>query len=353
LTTPAGAPALDLSRAGVVFSRERQAGFQRQRVLRAALSLACDQGSKPLSVTAIVARAGVSRKTFYELFENLEDCRMALIEDCIAEIAAVVVPAYESSADWPAQLRAALIALLVFLERERDVGAIVAAYLCGAVRGSVQPRVRVLALLRAAIEDGRPQARPAIERPQLAGEFVLGGVIAVIDAHLHRPERRLLALLNPLMWMIVMPYRGVRAARRELTRTAPTCPPAAPTWPPAAPVRASDPLRDLDMRLTYRTASVLESIAHAPGANNVEVCDRAGIADQGQASKLLSRLVRLGLAENRGVGQLGGGSNAWYLTAKGEQLVAAIARTPLSSSDAGASIPSRAHIRTLRASYGR
>jgi AcrR family transcriptional regulator len=340
----AGAPVRDHAPAAV--ARERQLEFQRQRVLRAALSLAFDRGPKPMSVTGIVERAGVSRKTFYDIFENLEDCRTALIEDCIAEIAAVVVPAYAASADWPAQLRAALIALLEFLEHERDLGAIVAAYLSGAVPGSVQPRARVLALLREAIEEGRPQARPAIERPQLAGDFVLGGVIAVIYAHLRTPERRLLALLNPLMWMIVMPYRGARAARRELTRAAPTC-------SLAAPVRAPDPLRGLDMRLTYRTASVLELLAHAPGASNVEVCERTGISDQGQASKLLSRLVRLGLAENRGVGQLGGGSNAWHLTARGEELVAAIVRTPLSSSANGVSIRAGARIYAPRVSYGR
>ncbi|HEV3047064.1 MAG TPA: TetR/AcrR family transcriptional regulator [Solirubrobacteraceae bacterium] len=315
-------------------------------MLGAALALVCGQGFDRMSVTAIVERAGVSRKTFYDLFGDLEGCRIALIEDCIAEIAAVVVPAYEASADWPARLREALLALLGFFERERDVGAIVAAYLRGALPGRAQSRARVLELLCAAIEEGRPQDGPATEPPRLAGEFVLGGVIAVIEAHLRTPERPLLALLNPLMWMIVMPYRGSRAARRELTGTVPSC-------PPSEAVRVPDPLRGLAIRLTYRTVSVLQSIAHAPGVSNVEVCERAGIADQGQASKLLRRLARLGLAENQGGGQHGGGSNAWYLSAKGEQLVAAIERRPLPSADTRVSIPPRVRSRTHRAANGR
>jgi DNA-binding MarR family transcriptional regulator len=74
------------------------------------------------------------------------------------------------------------------------------------------------------------------------------------------------------------------------------------------------------MRMTYRTALVLESIGELPGISNRQVADRAGVADQGQISKLLARLERLGLARNEGAGHPGGGANAWRLTPLGEQL---------------------------------
>ena len=57
-----------------------------------------------------------------------------------------------------------------------------------------------------------------------------------------------------------------------------------------------------------------------PDASNREVAAAAGIGDQGQMSKLLARLARLGLIENLGVGQAKGGSNAWRLTADGARL---------------------------------
>jgi DNA-binding MarR family transcriptional regulator len=74
------------------------------------------------------------------------------------------------------------------------------------------------------------------------------------------------------------------------------------------------------MRLTYRTTLVLEAIAHRPGVSNRMVADLAGVTDQGQISKLLARLERLGLVENTGVGHAKGERNAWALTPLGHQV---------------------------------
>ena len=51
-----------------------------------------------------------------------------------------------------------------------------------------------------------------------------------------------------------------------------------------------------------------------------EVADYAGIHDQGQVSKLLARLQRLGLIANAGDGHVRGEPNAWSLTPLGEQV---------------------------------
>ena len=48
------------------------------------------------------------------------------------------------------------------------------------------------------------------------------------------------------------------------------------------------------MRLTYRTVRVLMVIAGHAGASNREIAQGSGIVDQGQISKLLARLERLG-----------------------------------------------------------
>ena len=78
------------------------------------------------------------------------------------------------------------------------------------------------------------------------------------------------------------------------------------------------------MRLTYRTARVLESVAEHPGVSNRELADYAEIPDQGQVSKLLARLQRLELPANSGGGHLTGEPNAWTLTAKGGQVAQSI-----------------------------
>jgi DNA-binding PadR family transcriptional regulator len=48
--------------------------------------------------------------------------------------------------------------------------------------------------------------------------------------------------------------------------------------------------------------------------------DAAGIGDQGQISKLLSRLEKLGLIENTHAYRPKGAANAWTLTERGEAL---------------------------------
>jgi hypothetical protein len=133
-------------------------------------------------------------------------------------------------------------------------------------------------------------------------------------------------LLGPLMNLVLLPYMGAAKAGRELSRLAPA---------PAAGLAGEDghgrrayatelALGEVGMRVTYRTARVLRAIGERPGASNREVAEQAGIVDQGQISRLLSRLESLGLVVNQGVG-LGGSStrgtaNAWLLTARGEQL---------------------------------
>ncbi|MGO8906444.1 MAG: MarR family transcriptional regulator [Solirubrobacteraceae bacterium] len=78
------------------------------------------------------------------------------------------------------------------------------------------------------------------------------------------------------------------------------------------------------MRLTYRTVRVLAAIAAQPGLSNRQISQRAGITDQGQISRLLSRLARLQPIENTGQGQRKGSANAWRLTGHGEAVDRAI-----------------------------
>ena len=55
-------------------------------------------------------------------------------------------------------------------------------------------------------------------------------------------------------------------------------------------------------------------------ASNRQVADHTGISDQGQVSKLLSRLERFGLIGNAGKARARGEANAWKLTAAGARV---------------------------------
>jgi hypothetical protein len=188
----------------------------------------------------------------------------------------------------------------------------------GAGQRPLERRRRGIAQIIALVDEGRAEFKAGEELPSLTAEGIVGGAVAIVHARLVGEKGTpLLALVNPLMSMIVMPYLGPAAARKELERAV-----------PKSRVRVAQvsehPLRDLDMRLTYRTVRVLMSVGdlgeHGSYPSNREVGEAAGIADQGQISKLLGRLTRLGLIHNKGLAPGKGAPNAWALTAKGQQL---------------------------------
>jgi AcrR family transcriptional regulator len=290
--------------------------IQRARMIAATIDVVSERGRSDATVADVVSCSGVSRRTFYEVFEDFEDCFLAALDQSIARASEYVRGAYEPSAKWHVRIRAALIAVLEFLEDEPSMGRLCVLETLGAGRKVHERRHRALDPVIAAVEQGRGESRSATALPPLTGEGVVGGVLSVLHARLlpragtSERDTDLLELTGPLMGMIALPYLGPAAAHRESSR-------ALPKRRKRALPASKDPLRDLQMRLTYRTVRVLLAISASPGASNREVGAGAGIEDQGQISKLLSRLERLGLIENSGAGQVRGAPNAWTLTKKG------------------------------------
>jgi AcrR family transcriptional regulator/DNA-binding MarR family transcriptional regulator len=304
------------------FQRERLGDLQRARILSATFDVACERGAHNMSVSQVVERSGVSRRTFYETFTDREDCFLAAFEQALAYASERVLGAYESQKTWSERVRAGLVALLSFLEEEPVIGRllIVESLLGGA--STIERRAQVVSLITRAIDEGREQAKATSPPAPLAAEAVAGGVLSVIHARLVAGERdSLAALAGPLMSMIVLPYLGAAAARRELDRPLPPSPRREGREGSAL---LEDPFKDAGMRLTYRTVRVLMAILDHPGGSNRLIGESADMTDQGQISKLLSRLERVALVENTGLGPSTGAPNAWTLTAKGRRVTDSI-----------------------------
>jgi AcrR family transcriptional regulator len=299
-------------------AHEQVSGIQRARMLSAMVDVVAERGAANVTVARVVARSGVSRRTFYELFDDREDCFLAAFDDGIARIASEVLPAYQQPSKWRERIRASLTALLRVLDDEPGMGRLVIVETLGAGPRALERRSRVLAQVITAVDEGRREAKRSDGPPPLTAEGVVGAVLGVLHGRLLKKNPgRLIELTGPLMGMIVLPYLGPAAGRRELDRPVPKV--------SNNPRRTlTDPLRELEMRLTYRTVRVLMAVASNPGSSNRTVADGAGIKDQGQISKLLVRLQRLDLIENTGEGSARGGPNAWRLTEKGREVHGAV-----------------------------
>ncbi len=292
------------------------------------------RGASSVTVARVIARAGVSRKLFYELFADIEDCLLATFDSALAQARAIAVEAYSIEEGWLEGIRAALAALLRFFDEQPLLAQLCIVHAAGGGPRVLEHRSRAIAELCEIVDRGRTQANGARVPAPVVAEGVVGAVLAVLYTRLLargpgyvdgyaepvEQESRLIELHGELMSLIVLPYLGAAVAGRELRRPAP---------PPRATVARADPWpagisgrEHAGARMTYRTVRVLRAIAERPAASNREVAERAGIVDQGQISKLLTRLEYQGLVVNRGgSGPARGTPNAWWLTERGEELV--------------------------------
>jgi AcrR family transcriptional regulator len=317
---------------GGVSPREQVAELQRSRLFAAAVEVVEEFGYADATVAHIISRSHISRRTFYEMFANREECLAAVFEDILGLVREEMAAAGLTGLPWCERMRGGLWAILSFLDREPVLARVCVVHAMGGGPPVLARRQEVFAVLAAAVDEGRSQgelgaASTPLGTPStplgaastpLAAEGLVGAAFAIVYARLlERRRQPLTDLLGELMGMIVLPYLGPAAAHREQIRPAPVAIQSAPRGPAGV---ARVPLDDLPIRLTYRTVRVLEGVAERPGASNREIADSAGISDPGQVSKLLGRLQRLGLLANSGGGRRRGEPNAWTLTLAGRRI---------------------------------
>jgi AcrR family transcriptional regulator len=300
---------------------------QRERLLEAAFAVVSEEGYRRMSVRKVAGRAGVSSKTFYDLFADREDCFFTAFDQAVRELAAVVVPAFAGEREWSIRIRAGLAALLTQLDREPALRTLVFVEALGSGPRVLERRAEVLAFVQGAVDQGRAGMKTGGELSPLTAEGVVGAAFGVIYARLLEADPQpLIGLLNQLMAVLVLPYRGHAASARELSRPIPEVAAALSPRPHfgASLTATGLALADIDFRLTVRTHKVLAAVAKLAGQgsdpSNREISDAADVRDQGQISRLLARLERLGLLENTG-GATAGVPNAWRLTPRGGEIV--------------------------------
>src|ERR1700730_16918725 len=92
--------------------------IQRGRMLAATVEAVEEVGYARLTVAQVIGRAKVSRKTFYDVFVDREDCFLAALNEAIARIQTLAVEAYEGQSSWREGTRAGLTAILAFMHAE-------------------------------------------------------------------------------------------------------------------------------------------------------------------------------------------------------------------------------------------
>jgi len=161
-------------------SPEYVAHHQRLRILDATTYVLAERGYGTATIGDIVARAHVSRRTFYDHFDTKEQCVLATFGAAIECIADAVRSAYTAEDEWDAAMAAGLAELIrvlveypqtarTCLMEIRSVGAAAREPLASA-------RLMSIDALRHAVT-AQPGAEPVSD---MAYELGTGGLIAVI-----------------------------------------------------------------------------------------------------------------------------------------------------------------------------
>jgi AcrR family transcriptional regulator len=191
--------------------------IQRERLLAAMTRTVTEIGYSALTVQNVLTRAGISRPTFYEQFEDKEDCFLAAFDSSAARMQGRIKAASaETGPGWREQLRRGIAELLRFIAEEPEEARTVLVEARASSPAGLRRRDQLLdhfaTCIDALVREDLDEAPSAI-----AAAGVVGGIESVLYARLQKGETdELEALLPSLMYFAVLTYAGRKVAGEEL-----------------------------------------------------------------------------------------------------------------------------------------
>lgn len=192
---------------------------QRNRIHQAMVEVVSERGYPETRVVDVIGVAGVSRKTFYELFDSKEHCFLAAYDVLLGNLLAEATEAFESQsgAPWAERVSAALGALLNHLAKHPDEARFAIVEVLAAGPKAVARRDATLRQFTGFLESGRSEA--STELPGITSIAVAGGVNELLYSEiLHGAASRLPSRLPDLMFWIALPYLGPEGATAQRER---------------------------------------------------------------------------------------------------------------------------------------
>lgn len=189
---------------------------QRERMLESTARAVSEVGYRALTVAAILERAGVSRKTFYEHFSDKEECFLAAYDLVSEGLVRSVTEAYYARDGWRERVHDGLAEFLRVLAAEPDFARMCIVEVLAAGAAALQRRDDVMQTFTVFFDAGRREAPPDQELPKLVSESVVGAIYELIYARILRNRTAELPdLLPDLMYIALVPYVGPRQAARD------------------------------------------------------------------------------------------------------------------------------------------
>lgn len=174
---------------------------QRNRLIGGMIEAVNRGGYANATVSAVIARARVSRPTFYEYFADRDDCFLACVDDVAEELGEMIVAALAGQP--PERSTAAVVQTLVtFASTHRARAQFLMGGTLGAGEQRLEHRDRVIAGLAKTIEQAEDGLHADALVADLDPHVMVGGVWRTLTSHLRRGQPTISNLQDELLeWL--------------------------------------------------------------------------------------------------------------------------------------------------------
>lgn len=187
---------------------------QRDRIFASLAAVCAEKGYSATTVEAVIVHAGVSRRTFYDLFDDKEDCFIAAYDLIMERLLREVGQAYsDGQRPWAQRLAAVLRAVIELFTAEPAIARLVIVEVLAAGRPALAHRDTALQRFAAFFEAGEAELPAAMEGQALLAQAVIGGLYETLyTSTVDDQVERLPELLPDLVYCALVPYVGHAAA---------------------------------------------------------------------------------------------------------------------------------------------
>lgn len=201
---PTSLPHLHPGRHGI--PHDEVVRIQRERMLSAAIQAIAAKSYERTNVSDVIAGAGVSRKTFYEIFDDMEDSFTVAFDVVATATAEAVAEAAEGSRSWKDAVQAGAVAFadIVAANPEATIACLRDADAAASTRARLHDWEQRAA---AFIDRGRQGAPASFDIPPGAGTGVAGALRSLALAG--TPGLRM-----ELVYAALAPFLGPKAAAK-------------------------------------------------------------------------------------------------------------------------------------------
>jgi len=161
---------------------------QRERMLKAMTEVVARDGYADTTVRKLLAQAGLSRRTYYDLWEDKEDCYLDAYGEIAGQLTARATAGFERGETPRDRVRFAVEEIASFCIDEPDAACACIVEGLAAGQAARLKRSELIEAIAATIAPALAELRPDGPNPELTARATVGGILELLYGPLARRD---------------------------------------------------------------------------------------------------------------------------------------------------------------------